>query len=413
MSPKEFASARAQCRASSTSNDNESFHTTVCDRPYFPTLAVDIKFHRSVAHAACAVVSPDEPANVDELRVTEVKGGITNALFKVSNFSNQPFTSVLVRVFGAEGMIDRDAETSAYAALCESKIAYEYLGRFGNGRIEGWLDGYSALDTPTMASGDLVIVQKIAEQLAKLHSSFRVKKDLEPYFPPDKPGMWDQLYSWLDQAKNSVNTKAFKDGTTGVEKADRLFIKDFNVEKELRWLQEEVVPKDAKVVFCHNDLLAANIMIKKEDASGNDSKSNMKVQFIDFEYGGTNYAAFDIANHFNEYAGGTDDGVPNYDTYPKLEAQLTFVETYLQFVRFFENADGGEDASDDEKKHVGTEISSDAVNALLDEVNSFVLADHLYWGLWAINQSAVEGCDSFNYLLYAENRLKRYQDLKN
>lgn len=28
-----------------------------------------------------------------------------------------------------------------------------------------------------------------------------------------------------------------------------------------------------------------------------------EVRFIDFEYGGINYQAFDIANHFNEYAG--------------------------------------------------------------------------------------------------------------
>ena len=27
------------------------------------------------------------------------------------------------------------------------------------------------------------------------------------------------------------------------------------------------------------------------------------VNFIDFEYAGLNYAAFDLANHFNEYAG--------------------------------------------------------------------------------------------------------------
>ena len=77
--------------------------------------------------------------------------------------------------------------------------------------------------------------------------------------------MWDHLYPQLDQAKKSVNAKAFKDGTTDIEKADRLFIKYFNIEKKLCWLQEKNVPTDEKVVFCHNDLLAANIMIKKDN----------------------------------------------------------------------------------------------------------------------------------------------------
>ncbi len=30
-----------------------------------------------------------------------------------------------------------------------------------------------------------------------------------------------------------------------------------------------------------------------------------ELKLIDFEYGGPNYRAFDIANHFNEWAGGT------------------------------------------------------------------------------------------------------------
>ena len=49
--------------------------------------------------------------------------------------------------------------------------------------------------------------------------------------------------------------------------------------------------------MCHNDLLLANFLF--------DSKAN-KVTIIDYEYLAANPAAFDIANHFNEYAG-TDE----------------------------------------------------------------------------------------------------------
>lgn len=56
---------------------------------------------------------------------------------------------------------------------------------------------------------------------------------------------------------------------------------------------EELVPAST-VVFCHNDLLCGNVIIKPGDED---------VDFIDFEYGGANYRSFDIGNHFNEQCG--------------------------------------------------------------------------------------------------------------
>lgn len=47
-------------------------------------------------------------------------------------------------------------------------------------------------------------------------------------------------------------------------------------------------------MFCHNDLLLANVVVND---SGDD------VTFIDYEYAADSYQAYDIANHFNEYAG--------------------------------------------------------------------------------------------------------------
>ena len=48
------------------------------------------------------------------------------------------------------------------------------------------------------------------------------------------------------------------------------------------------------MVFCHNDVLLDNIIVTPDGDS---------VRLIDFEYGGFNYQAFDIGNHFNEFAG--------------------------------------------------------------------------------------------------------------
>lgn len=46
--------------------------------------------------------------------------------------------------------------------------------------------------------------------------------------------------------------------------------------------------------MCHNDLLLANVIL---------DPSHSHVVFIDYEYAGLNYQAFDIGNHFAEFAG--------------------------------------------------------------------------------------------------------------
>ena len=85
-----------------------------------------------------------------------------------------------------------------------------------------------------------------------------------------------------------------------------------NIHNELRKLQEEIPDDFSPAVFAHNDLLAGNILL---------DKVNDKVYLIDFEYGGTNYRGFDIANHWNEWAGGTQtemNGVCEYQRFPPI-----------------------------------------------------------------------------------------------
>lgn len=54
------------------------------------------------------------------------------------------------------------------------------------------------------------------------------------------------------------------------------------------------------VVFCHNDLLAPNILAEEGPGSAG---APPRLHIIDFEYGGYNCRDFDFGNHFNEWAG--------------------------------------------------------------------------------------------------------------
>jgi len=69
---------------------------------------------------------------------------------------------------------------------------------------------------------------------------------------------------------------------------------------EIETLKAALEDIGSPVVFSHNDLLLNNIVLQRDAAAGN---RPVNVAFIDYEYAMLNYQAFDIANHFIEFAG--------------------------------------------------------------------------------------------------------------
>ena len=322
----------------------------------------------------------------DSWPVTPITGGITNLLFRV-DLAGASRSSILVRLFGAVGLIDRDEETASFALLSESGMAPAYHGRFQNGRLEGWKHEMQALTVRQLS--DPVIAKGIAQQMARLHAEcLQEELALAP-----SPTLFTQLDDWAQQALQ-VSFQTDHD----TDRAKLLSLPQYT--SELVWLGQLIdsLPSPPAIAFCHNDLLAANILYNPNE--NHSSSTTTTIQLIDFEYGGVNYAAFDVANHWNEYAGGTAPGtLPNYDWLPSPHAEIDFVRAYLEQVQA---SRGGGDVN----------VTEEQVNELVQQVHLFQLINHVYWGLWAVNQAAAEGCQEFDYLLYATKRLERYQSTK-
>ncbi len=51
-----------------------------------------------------------------------------------------------------------------------------------------------------------------------------------------------------------------------------------------------------------------------------------EIKFIDYEYSCINYQAYDIANHFNEFAG---VDAPDYSFFPNKDYQMNWLSIYL------------------------------------------------------------------------------------
>lgn len=370
-------------------------------------MSIEVK---DASDAIRVVATMVKDANGTCMKVSRVSGGITNQLYCVSydrpadsrdeTDGIDKHTRILVRVFGAEGMIDREKENATFRFLSSQGIAPKYLGSFKNGRLEAWLDGFKPLTLTDMS--DENTSDAIARSLARLHA-VHIPSDLKRYYA-DGVGMWKQLELWIKQAlehdprvsDSRVRSKA------RMEAYERI---DFSrMEKEIRSTRRQIETLGtSQVVFCHNDVLYGNIM---KNAKGD-------IHLIDFEYGGMNYASFDIANHFNEWAGGTGTekhgpgyhGHPDYDRLPNSAQRRHFCRAYMDELHRSSIAD-----PDAPTKSIATgddEITSRDVDALLDDVRRFSVVNHFYWGLWGVNQAFGEGCEEFDYMAYATKRIER------
>lgn len=291
------------------------------------------------------------------LRATCVEGGITNKLFRLQDASSPAGTCVVVRVNGleTERVVARDRERDASALLPAYGFGKRVYGEFGNGRVEEWLSG-RALQCQELARDD--VMADVARRLAALH---RVQIR-SPRFDPHRATIWDTVDRYMDEADRVT----FDDATLG--RLDRVAWR--NVGQRLRHLVAQTSP----VVLAHNDLLAGNIILDESPGARH------RIQFIDFEYAAYNSRAFDIANHWCEFAGFDCD----WGKFPGPAQQARFARYYL-----------GDGATDDD------------VRALVDEVRPWPLVSHLVWAFWGIVQARVSAID-FDFIGYARQRFQGF-----
>jgi len=126
--------------------------------------------------------------------VGTITGGITNALFKVTNSDldeGHALKSVALRVFGdnTDLLIDRNKELSVMKQLYPHGFGAKVLASFHNGRIEEFLyhkpTDYKLCREPKFMS-------RIARLILKFHSL--------AIDAPKEPILWKMILEWCDTA---------------------------------------------------------------------------------------------------------------------------------------------------------------------------------------------------------------------
>jgi len=205
--------------------------------------------------------------------------------------------------------------------LSSKGLSPPLYARFNNGFIYGFLHG-QVLNHQDLRNKK--ISQLIAKKLSEWHKINLVdSNDKVPTLLPTLNKWFNHLLLNNDNDNDNDNTddssspKNYKKNKGNhLDPSLISFIRD-----QLNLLEQKIesIPGIVQIAFCHNDILSANIILQPD---------NNYIELIDFEYASFNYIAFDIANHFCEWAGFDCD----YEQLmPNKADQLEWISFYLKY----------------------------------------------------------------------------------
>jgi len=281
---------------------------------------------------------------------------------------------VLVRIYGkgSDVLIDRKKELEIFKFVSAMDgMGSKLFATFENGYVAHYIAG---IPLPLEEMRKPRTFTKIARKIAQWHKC-TVPDDILRVIRREKnsrKGIWVTLHQWLDQTIKS-----------DIKWNNPQLLKQ--VEKEIEEMENFTLQHhyDRNMVFAHNDVNHANVIVSSAfNVLTNDVDG---IYFVDYEFSDFNYRAFDLGNHFCEWAG-LD---LQYEYYPSRESQYEFLRAYLT-------------------EFDGREPDQESVDELCRECNFYALVSHLLWYLWALNQKIISDIDYFDFEKYGQQRLDEY-----
>jgi len=342
-----------------------------------------------------------EKLNPDEIQFERL-AGLSNMIWKVSTKDQYVSPSTLVfRQFG-QGLVDRDQDNYIFQEISKTGMGPSCYALNTDFRIEEFYDSrqlhYKEVNKKFMR-------RNLAKSIGNLHRLHIDRLDQKP-----------MILKMLEEREliQEFEKKCQQKNYSEIEKKFLWEIQSLASEDEINFLLE-VVPKDKEsVVFSHNDLHSANILLcNKTD----------KIILIDFEYGAYNYRAYDIANLLNESMFNYDVKEYPYYTceeqnYPTYSDMIDFIKYYLFYFKF------GQAEYDDvhllnDESYLKTLIEekgnikefNQEVEKIFEEVRVCAMLSHYYWTIWSVVKSKNPEI-KFDYIHYAYTRYKIYSKLK-
>lgn len=358
--------------------------------------------------------------SIDPLRINVVRisGALTNSIYKLEYTDNQfKVPSILLRIYGknVDEIIDRDHELDILIKLLSKKIGPKLWGIFTNGRFEQFLDGFVTLDRHQIRNE--VISQMLGRRMKDLH--YKVVLDYQDY-KDNLPVCWKLINKWLNILESKEILKNYNEH--GV-KDEELFLTSFTKFKEIvfkyrDWLFSQYNSNGfaSNFKFCHNDTQYGNLLLHQsfnetdiimdssdklasmaEEAENENSikstsnKKDSSLVVIDFEYGGANFPAFDLANHFCEWMANYHNPEESYflnqDSFPSKIEQLNLIKAYVEYDFQFPSSNFKVEYEPDLNLISPTDLIQFEIKKLYNECVLWRPTVQIYWCIWGLIQN--------------------------
>ena len=280
-------------------------------------------------------------------------------------------------------LFSRDGEVRCAEAVAALGLGPPCFVLFANGRLEGYLDG-SPLFAPEMRTPR--VADAVAVAMARFHAAATPALGAPC-------ALFVRMRAWLAAACAAADAQP--PGAVRDAWRQRLA----GMPAQLEALEARLAPwaasgaPGAGTVFSHNDLQHNNILRMHSRKAGADGDADgINVALIDYEYALSAPVAYDIGNHFCEWAADYADspldgaGMLAYAArYPSKAQREAFCAAYLAAL-----------------PAAGAVAAADAA-ALAAAADAHALASHLLWGFWGVIQERASSVD-FDFLGYATAR---------
>lgn len=320
----------------------------------------------------------------EEVEFLPLTLGMTNQLFCIKTSQEDcVHKAVVVRIYG-EGtgdLIDRENELWVQSEIGSLGLSAKVLARFDNGLIlehlpGGSLDPFLVRDPKTS--------EAIAQALARLHKNLGSRRCSDSGGKP-KSAFWNTVNKWIAkiETKNPnmlheivLEEEKKDDDGDEVESSESAVVTPETLRSLMEEIKSFVDAKNLPVAFCHNDLNSENIIQNNDD-----------IFVIDFEYADFNFRAFDLGNHFCEWAG-VATNLNFAECYPDKQSQERFLRSYL-----LETQEG---------KYLEKDLED-----IMEEARIGTLLSHFFWAIWGFTQDSISTL-AYDYIDYATVRMKHF-----
>ncbi|KAK5981555.1 Choline/ethanolamine kinase [Trichostrongylus colubriformis] len=345
-----------------------------------------------------------------QIVLKKLSGGLTNLVFLCELSHDATIVAceprrILLRIQTQSDNLQLMREIAIFMNLNAHGYGPRLLAVFPGGRIEEFIPSRNLSKEEYLSDRFL---PSIAGLLAKMHALEMPLPKCPQYVP--------LLRSWLQRCRSHGTQPIHLERTAILDEFEFPDVVTMDqLESEFDDIEKFLSEQQSPSVFCHNDVVPSNVLLRNVDEDGPDEQPVVdpkRLVLIDFEFGFYNYRGLDISNSLAEC--GMTYGV---DKHPHYEVNLSLMEdeklSRIFCGAYLDQLYKDHDTPEKRERHLLTGNRDEDLKMLMFESRRFLPLQHFFWGIWNIicvqELGAIQGID---FSAHAKDRFIMYYRFK-